>query len=580
MFVQEARGRLDTLTDALLEVESADAHTGGEALDRILRETHSLKGSAAMVGFPEIGRVAHDMEESVSRVRRGDDRLTTDLVDGLLAAVDRIRSLLGAGEADSPAAQPTSAGRTATHADLRAGNPRPAAMPDDAALPERLGVDLARLDDMVHLSGDVRSGLFRLRTLLGAKQTDAEIDVLRDLERTGRALQHRIAAARTVPVSTTATRLRRAVRDAARSRQVEVRWAVVGGHIEIDGTVIRGVEDALLHLVRNSVAHGIEPPDVRRAAGKNPEGEIRLRATSGRGRVQLTVSDDGRGLDRDLLLERAHERGLAVDETDWTALVFRAGLSTAADVDHLAGRGVGMDVVAAAVRAVRGVVTVETAAGVGTSITLDLPTSLAVTRCVVVTAGAGRYGIPADDVAVVLGASLTTEAAGGHLVVRHGAMTAPLVDLAVLFGGDPTPDGPTLVVESAGRTVALRVAKVLRQADVTVQSRLPGAPRTSWCWAPPSPVTEQPWWSLTPSVWSASPAPPRGSGHVPQPPPSTCSWSTTPWRSASCSAPCWSAPVTASPRPGTAGRPLPPSPLTCPTSSSPTSRCPAWTASP
>lgn len=539
LFVSEGRTRLAAIVEGLLRLEQGTADE--EVMESLLRQTHSLKGSAAMVGMPEVGTVAHELEDLVEAVRMGQLGSGPDVVDWMLALADRIERLLDAGteaepdtEADpdteaepdtgaEPEGEAAVAPQPEPSAPTHSAAPTPAsphqapaapasphqapapppphsvpagietagtAAPEDPSL-VRLPVSLDRLDDIVRLAGQVRSGLVRLRAQPGAdaqsadaRDTDVwgedDLAVLRELEHTARQLQRTATAARTVPVAQIGPRLQRAVRDAARTRGVAAAWVLEGGEVELDRLVLERLEDALLHMVRNSIAHGLEPAADRERLGKDPTGTVTLRATSRGNAVRLSVADDGRGLDREALLAAARERGIEVSpEEGWTALVFRAGLSTATSLDELAGRGVGMDVVTSAVRQVGGSVAVDTTAGAGTTITLQVPLTLAVTRCLEVTAAGARYALPLVAVLMVLGEDARIDVAEDRPIVMVDGRSLPLLDLAVLLGAPGTPDGPIVVLDGGERPYGLRVATLVGQGEVTVQALGGGVPATA-----------------------------------------------------------------------------------------------------
>ncbi len=477
LFLGEAVPRVQRMTTRLLALESqladGDDDSQREHLDAIYREAHSLKGSAAMVGLPTIGDVAHAMEEVLETLVQGLRPVSPSLVDELLSRVDAIQGAIDA----ATTSRPTAAEPAAVVSPAEA--PAVLQEPVSPAGPVHLPVGVDRVDEMVRLSGVVRSGLVRLRTALTASGVDTDqLPMMTELEQTAARLQRHATAARTMAVGELGPQLQRAVRDAARARGVEVRWTVTGGHVEVDRAIVDRIRDSLVHMVRNSVAHGIEPPAVRTAAGKDATGHVRLQAESRSGRVLLTISDDGSGLDREALEAAARARGVVIDEDrGWTSTMFSPGLSTATDVDQLAGRGVGMAVVAEAVGACRGRITVETTTGSGTSITLDLPTSLAVARCIEVEAAGGRYAIPLSAVRAVMDGRTGTRAVEGRATVDLEGRQVPVLDLGRLLDDQPVGDGPLVVLSTPTTAVALRVHGLVRHGEITIQSTGVGMPR-------------------------------------------------------------------------------------------------------
>jgi len=198
------------------------------------------------------------------------------------------------------------------------------------------------------------------------------------------------------------------VRDLARSRDKEVDFAVDGGQVELDRAIIERLRDPLRHLVRNAVDHGIETPAERRAAGKPEQGCIRMNAFHQGNQVVIEVSDDGRGIDTAAVLKRAVERGLIsadkaprLEPEEVLDFIFEPGFSTAHEITAVSGRGVGMDVVKAAVQKLKGVISIDTKPGRGTTLQVKLPLTLAVLRAMMFRVGGRLYAVPIDNVSEI-----------------------------------------------------------------------------------------------------------------------------------------------------------------------------------
>src|SRR5215211_8261437 len=326
MFAEEAEGRLATLSELLLELE----RDGGdrELLSSIFREAHTLKGGAAVVGLDDVMRVAHAMEEVLEGLRSGDATATQGLVDALLGAVDGIRELLPAVLAGEDRAVEAGALVVALQAPpsgtQQASAPPPdppPAVPDPPpavpAPPARRGrrktirLPTERLDELVRLVGEASAAALQVGRLvtdqLGAEP--AGVPELHELTRALERLQERTLQARMVPFGTIAEPLRRAVRDLARSLGKSVELELGGQETELDRGVLEQVADPLLHLVRNAIDHGIEPPGARLAAGKPAQGTVRVHAMQLGSEVVVTVADDGRGIDLERVRERAGASG-------------------------------------------------------------------------------------------------------------------------------------------------------------------------------------------------------------------------------------------------------------------------------
>lgn len=276
-----------------------------------------------------------------------------------------------------------------------------------------LKVDQARIDTLMDLVGELVVAKNALPFLARrAEQVFGVRDLAREIKgqhavinRLAEDLQHAVMQVRMVPVGTAFQRFPRLVRDLSRKLNKKVRLVVRGEETEADKNVVEDLSDPLIHLIRNSLDHGIETPEARLAAGKPDEAQILLRATQQDDRVVIEISDDGKGIDPEVIKRKAYERGLiseevleSISDTDALQLIFAAGLSTARQVSDLSGRGVGMDVVRNAVQRAGGNVMVESELGAGTTVRLSLPLSMAVTSVMMVRVGDEGFGVPFEAV--------------------------------------------------------------------------------------------------------------------------------------------------------------------------------------
>ena len=281
-----------------------------------------------------------------------------------------------------------------------------------------------------------------------------------------------------VPFGTIAEPLRRAARDLARSLGKAVELELRGQETELDRGVLEQIADPLLHLVRNAIDHGIEPPEARLAAGKPRYGTVRVHATQLGSEVVVTVADDGRGIDLAQVRQRAGEAGDAIDgvgDDEAIYAIFRSGLSTAATVSEVSGRGVGLDVVRASLASVRGRVEVHSEPGAGSEFRLSVPITLAVLPCLLVEAAGRRFGIPMHSVVSAEAAGWSEDHVEGQVVIRVRDTILPVSDLAATLGvtagqGEaPASDSPAVVVASMTRRHAFGVDALLGQRNVVVK---------------------------------------------------------------------------------------------------------------
>jgi two-component system chemotaxis sensor kinase CheA len=521
MFAEEAEGRLATLSELLLALETTTGDP--ELLAAVFREAHTLKGAAAVVGFADVLQVAHALEEVLEGLRRGDRTATPALVDSLLGAVDGIREMIpavleGDDRADhaerlvvslqTPPPDPAPADPTPPdHAspDPAPPTPRPPdhapphhAPPDPAppdptpvapepvaaaagagirGIGETIRLPVERLDELVRLVGEAVAASLRLGRLVTERLgvEPASVPELHELSRVLGDLQQRTLRARMIPFATIAEPLRRATRDLARTLGKTVELELRGQETELDRGVLEQVADPLLHLVRNAIDHGIEPPDERVLLDKPPTGSIMVRALQLGSEVVVTVADDGRGIDLERVRERAREAGDGLEgagDGDAIYAIFRSGLSTAPEVSEVSGRGVGLDVVRTSLASVRGRVEVRSEPGAGTEFRLSVPITLAVLPCLVVEAAGRRYGIPMHSVVSGEAAGWTGDYVEGQAVIRVRDQVLPVASLAWTLGtGDEAAvnGGPAVVVASLTRRHAFQVDALLGQRDVVLK---------------------------------------------------------------------------------------------------------------
>lgn len=393
----------------------------------------------------------------------------------------------GAG-AVSPAAAPASSARTPS--------------PGDAAVPERrseagareesLRIPFARLDPLLSQVDDLARGVEGLRAwmaenaqaLQAAGLRRGAAERLEELDASASAVRRGATSLRLVAVERVFSRFPPLAAELARERGKRVRVELHGEGTELDKATSDALLDPLLHLVRNAVDHGVEPPDERRAAGKPETGTIRLSAAQEGDRVRIEVEDDGRGLDRAAIERRARQLGLvaegeALDGEEVDDLLFRPGFSTRTEADEVSGRGVGLDVVHDAVSRLRGQVRVEDGDEGGTRFVLLVPLTVALVPVLFFQAAGQTFAIPALDVEETVRAGTPGRTGPAETVaVRDEAV--PLVRLDRVFGWDPAPDPRfVLVLRRGARAAALGADRLLAQDAAAVRA-LPsalGAPR-------------------------------------------------------------------------------------------------------
>src|SRR5437773_2368411 len=361
--------------------------------------------------------------------------------------------------------------------------PEPGATPGDAGAvgggPSRhIRVDLRRLDGLMDLIGELITVRGRLNQLAAERRDPAVDDVAIQVSRLSSDLQAEILQARMTPVWQVFDRFPRLVRDVARELGKQVAFRVEGKEIELDRAILDELGDPLMHLLRNAVDHGIEPPAERRRRGKPPEGEVVPTAQRERASVTITVADDGRGVDRRKILERAQREGVvdaqadALTDEQLLRVLARPGFSTAEAVTSVSGRGEGIDVAMTRIRALGGTIEIRSELGKGTTFVLRLPVTLAIVRAIMASVGPERYALPLTYVAetVELGTVTTTMVEGREAIVLRDHVV-PLVHLRRLFGvtGDRAPArAPIIVLELGDRRAGVVVDGMLGQQEIVV----------------------------------------------------------------------------------------------------------------
>jgi two-component system chemotaxis sensor kinase CheA len=298
--------------------------------------------------------------------------------------------------------------------------------------------------------------------------------VTRDLQDVGMRM-------RMVPVANLFQKMARMSRDLGHKSGKQLRLVLSGEATEMDRSMVEQIADPLLHMIRNAVDHGLEPPEERRRAGKPEEGTIRLSAYHEGGGIVIELADNGRGLDRDAILAKARGQGLlgandTLSESDIDMLIFAPGFSTAKQVTEVSGRGVGMDVVKRNLEAMHGRVTISTTPGQGTTFKIVLPLTLAIIDGMMVACGQDRYIIPTLSVVESIRPSqgmLLTFAGQVEMINLRGQIL-PLVYLARLFNISDAKSDPTqaivVIIEGAGRRLGLIVDDVVTQQQVVIKS--------------------------------------------------------------------------------------------------------------
>jgi two-component system, chemotaxis family, sensor kinase CheA len=462
--------------------------TAGRLIQITLRPEAPLKGGRALLVLKQaerLGSVTH-VTPSVTAFEADefDGRFSLRLASSATAA-EIEQALRRAGDVEHVGISaemdraPAAPGGPTTGPALAPGAAGGPAKPSAAGEKSRhIRVDLRRLDGLMDLIGELVTTRGRLNQLAAERRDPAIDDLAVRVSRLSADLQAEIIQARMTAVWQVFDRFPRLVRDLARELGKQVVFRVEGKEIELDRAILDELGDPLLHLLRNAVDHGIEPPAERRRRGKPADGEIVLTAVRERASVAISVTDDGRGIDRTKILERARRENVidphaeALSDDQLLRVLAKPGFSTADAVTSVSGRGVGIDVVMTRIRALGGTIDIRSEQGKGTTFVLRLPVTLAIVRAIIAGVGEERYALPLTYVSetVEFGAQTTTTVEGREAIVLHDRVV-PLVHLRRLLGvaGDAPPRAPVIVLEMGERRTGIVVDGMLGQHEIVVK---------------------------------------------------------------------------------------------------------------
>jgi two-component system chemotaxis sensor kinase CheA len=516
MFVAEALDHLGTIEATLLRLEEAP---GDRALiNDVFRPFHTIKGNAGALGVTTVQELAHKVENLLDRCRSGQHAVGSPEVDVVLKAVDLLTAMMNdlsarasghpgqtlkaqrialvatveriieGGGAAVPEATPApvSADMAAALFDMpepKAPAPSAAAAAANRESQNAVKVETRKLDGLVDMVGElvILQSLVYEDPAIAAINDERLTRTLAQLRRLTTDLQRGAMAMRMVPIRQTFQKMSRLVRDLSKKSGKPIELVLAGEDTELDRKVVEDINDPLMHMVRNSLDHGIEPPDRRAASGKRDTGRLSLRAFHQGGNIVIEVADDGAGLPTEKILKKAIAQGLVpADKTlapaDIHQLIFAPGFSTADKITEISGRGVGMDVVKRNIEALRGRIDIRTEQGQGTTFAIKLPLTLAILDGLLVKAGGERFVVPTFAIRESLrpAASQIHTLQGQPRLIQVREELMPLVWLTDLFNQgcarmSPT-DGTVVVIEEEGRRIGVVVDALVGKQEVVVKS--------------------------------------------------------------------------------------------------------------
>jgi two-component system chemotaxis sensor kinase CheA len=497
IFIEESTEHFAEISRALLELEKDPARA--ESIDVVFRMAHSIKGMAASLGYDSITDLAHKLEDRMQIVREAGvveprEELSV-LFRGLTALEAMVAAVRDHGEA--PPADPELVAVLAARSvpapapKKKSAEPANPGEPAAAAAPARLEaprppptvrVNTRTLDRFLSTVGEVILNTSQVRTVsqAGANQNTALSEGLDRMDRVVGELQRRALELRTTPLLRILEPLPRAAREVAERAGVRVEVQLRGAELELDRSILDRLSDPLVHLLRNAVDHGIEPPAERTAAGKHAIGRIVIEARREKDSIRISISDDGAGIDLDAVRQRAVDAGilhpdLAADlsSEQIAALVFQPGLSTASEVSEISGRGVGMDAVRATLESLGGSVEIASERGRGTTTTLWVPITAAVQRVLLLGVGDEMVAIPIAKVERIEECpSEKIERTGTDAFALIDDDLVPVFDLAARIAQPSAPPGRfthLVLTEVRGERIALSAERVSGQQQIYVK---------------------------------------------------------------------------------------------------------------
>ena len=484
LFVNESREHLHCISRNLLTLEKEPENT--DALNQTFRAVHTLKGMAATMGCPEMQELSHEMESVLDMLRKGGE-IDKGTVDVLLECLKGLETFV----------EDAATGKTGKR--------------DLTALYKKLDYILSTIDGVEvsavttgekreeagrRISPTIRIGIEKIQALqneveelaiakmglllIASKDISPELDeITATIDRHTSELQERVMQMRMFPVGYLFDRFPRTVRDLSRKTGKEVDFIVSGKEIELDRLVLDEINDAVMHLLRNAVDHGIERPEDRKKAGKEDKGKVILCAMREGNSVVVSVKDDGRGMDIEEIKGIAVERKIItrdeaskMSDGDVYELLGEQGLSTTKKITDVSGRGVGFDVVNSKIKSMGGSVRISSEKGRGTNVELRLPLTTAIIKSLLVGVEEEKYAIPLDSVREIVAVDeKDLKSVGGKEIFRYREQFLPLLRLKNILNvpGNESRIGPVVVVERNEKIFGIMIGRLIGQQEIVVK---------------------------------------------------------------------------------------------------------------
>lgn len=539
-FVVESMENLESIEVNLIDLEQNPEDS--ETINAIFRPFHTVKGVSGFLNLKKINRLSHSTENLLDSARQGEYKINDAVVDTILESVDVLKTLVNQVEQSVASGLSDLEGDHDVTAIIeKVDNTLKAAISENIPLGERLvqkgvvedeqiqtglekqkttpekkigqilveektvpskevisalrdqkkagiqdlqvKVDTGKLDNLIDLTGElvISQSMLRQNTAIQSLVDQQLNQNFSQLNQIVSSLQKITMSMRMVPIKATFQKMVRLVRDLARNSGKQVALQMSGEDTEIDRNVVEQLYEPMVHMIRNSVDHGLETPEERRAGGKSDKGLVHLRAYHKGGNIVIEIEDDGRGLNKQRIIDKAIaseliESEAGMSDSEIFELIFEPGFSTAKEITDVSGRGVGMDVVKKGIEKLRGRLDVQSPEGQGTTVIISLPLTLAIIEGMVVRVGKERYILPTMAILESFKAKKEdyyTVKGKGEMVMARGNLI-PLIRLDRLFGikGDAEQpwDGLVVVVENKESQRGLLLDELLGQEEIVIKS--------------------------------------------------------------------------------------------------------------
>ena len=491
IFIAEALQDFDIISNHIVDLEKNPQDK--KLLAEIFRLMHNLKANATAMGYDAVGSIAHKLENFFSALRNEDIVLEPNLVPILFESIDYLGSILK--NIDQSVDEKTlknileKIDQLLKHEEIQAEQAQANKYytAQNVALSELISIPVKALDEMLNLVGELIIDRDRIYSIAKKQDNGELINISSHLYRIINELQESVMNTRLITVGALFTKFPRIVRDIAVIEDKKVELIMKGEDIKIDRNILHIITDSLLHLIRNSVSHGIETIAERKAAGKKESGTLTIEATSEKGIVLIKVSDDGKGIDPEKIKAIAIEKGFLtaekaqnIQDKQAISLIFEPGFTGASEVTEFSGRGVGLDIVKEALDKIGGNISLESEIGEYTTFTLSLPTTIAVKPALLFEVNYCHFALPLIHIeAVVKIKNSDLHEVGSTLVMDHYEETIRLIYLNdYLFGDNKVSYGKSnlmrdnfevIIINYSNKKIGLIVDNLLRQQEIIVK---------------------------------------------------------------------------------------------------------------